>query len=419
MNYRIFPPEDLPEATITLPLSKSISNRALIINALNPANPHAGRVAECTDTAAVIHALSCGDDVINVGNAGTAMRFLTAYFAVQPGRVTVIDGCERMRIRPIGPLVDCLRQCGAVIEYIGEEGFPPLRVRGTNLDGGAVSIDGSVSSQFVSALLMVAPLMKEGITITIEGATASLPYIDMTLSLMCRAGASAEREGNVIRVAPCGYSVAIDTAEADWSAASYWYETVALTSGFITLPDLTADSLQGDRACAAIFGQLGVTTSDAEDVSGAELAASPEVAPRLNMDMSATPDLAQTVAVTCAMIGIPFRLCGLGNLRIKETDRIKALAAELRKIGVEAETGADYIAWGGRRMPIIEMPEFDTWGDHRMAMSLAPVAAYVPGIVIRDAEVVEKSYPDFWNDLRATGFTVVDAENNPVEGSCV
>lgn len=414
MDYRIFPPDGLTEARIRLPLSKSMSNRAIAIAALTPGCAMPEGLADCEDTRVMAAALA--DDAateININGAGTAMRFLTALFAAREGRGAVtLDGSERMRRRPIGPLVDALRRCGAEIDYLGEEGFPPLKITGRRLEGGAVEIDSTVSSQFVSALLMVAPLMERGLTVTLAGDVSSEPYIGMTIAMMQRAGAVCDREDfRTLRVEPGGYSPAAALAiEADWSAAAFWYEIQALSSGFISLDRLAHPSIQGDSAAAEIFAGFGVVTDfDGED-GLTDLTASPDLTPRFNADMSAVPDLVLPVAVTCCMLRVPFRITGIATLRIKESDRIKALCSEMEKLGVVIDTeGADTIIWEGRILPVARMPEFDTHDDHRMAMALAPVALYVPGIVVRDAEVVNKSYPRFWHDLEAAGFTLVDA----------
>lgn len=246
----------------------------------------------------------------------------------------------------------------------------------------------------------------------------SLPYIKMTLSLMEQRGADVDMEGNVITVRPGSYDATAPlTPEADWSAASFWYEITALTGGWVTVDgdNLAAPgrSLQGDSACEAIFGRLGVTTTRDEGMT--ELSANPDADARFDTDMRATPDLVQPVVVTCAMLGIPFTISGLDSLRIKETDRLDALSRELTKIGVRVEITPDLLhgltmSWDGRRHPMIETPEFDTYEDHRMAMSLAPVAAYIPGIVIRDAGVVSKSYPGYWDALREAGFTIEETD---------
>lgn len=417
MNYRIFPPDELIEAAITLPLSKSMSNRALIISALTPGSKLPEEVAVCDDTAALTAALCSSEPTVDIGAAGTAMRFLTAYFAALPGRKVTLGGNERMSHRPIGPLVDALRSCGASISYLGEEGFPPLEIEGKRLTGGAITMRADVSSQFVSALLMVAPAMTGGLTVTLEGEASSLPYIDLTLGMMTGAGAEAEREREVITVRPGSYRPVDWEIEADWSAATFWYEIEAITSGFVSLRGLREDSLQPDRRVADIFSSLGVDTCfEGEEPGVTDLLASPDLSPRLNVDLTDTPDAAQAIAVTCSMIGIPFRLSGLSSLKIKETDRLMALIAELEKVGVVLERIGDHtLVWDGRRRPILELPAFDTYDDHRMAMALAPVAVYLPGIVVRDIEVVSKSYPGYWDSLREAGFRLDDADAEPTE----
>lgn len=411
MNYKIYPPEELIETEITLPLSKSISNRALILDALTPGavNPE---VARCDDTDVMLSALADPSaDRIDIGAAGTAMRFLTALMAATEGRNVTIDGSDRMRRRPIGPLVDALRQLGADIDYAGEEGFPPLAIHGRRLTGGAVAIDGSVSSQYISALLMIAPAMERGLDLTLDGTVTSRPYIDMTVGMMRARGAEVEVDPSYshIRVAPGAYRAADATVEADWSAASYWFEIAALSSGFITLHGLQPRSLQGDAAVAKLMEVTGLTCEWQPDGS-LELLPTPDPGARLIADLSGTPDIAQTLAVTCCLLAIPFRFGGLHTLRIKETDRIAALADELIKFGFPIEVdGDDEILWDGRRYPVYEAPVINTYADHRMAMAFAPAALYFPGLQINDAEVVTKSYPGFWDDLRQAGFTLEEA----------
>ncbi len=417
MDYRILPPSELPEAEIKLPLSKSMSARALIINSLSGLTPENLKLADCDDTRLLARGLFRGSDVVDIDGAGTAMRFLTAYFAMQPHRKVTLTGNSRMLQRPIGDLVDALRSLGADITYTGAEGFPPLAIKGCRLTGGSITFDGSTSSQFVSALLMIAPYLEGGLTVTLEQEPGSMPYIDMTLEMMRRAGASAERDRLTITVGEGGYTNPITAIEADWSAASYWYEIEAVSSGFLTLLGLTSESCQGDAATERIFSQLSVTTEFTDDYDGrgpaAELCASPELSPRLMIDLADNPDLAPAVAVTCALVGTPFRLSGLHTLAIKECDRMTALSNELAKLGVVTEIiGGHTLEWTGERRPMLELPEFDTYGDHRMAMALAPVAIYVPGIKVKDVEVVSKSYPEFWEHLTQAGFTLVDG-NTP------
>lgn len=421
MNLRIFPPEGFLETRLSLPLSKSMSARALIINALTPGAAPLARVAECDDTDALLAALrgdngSAGHRTVNIGAAGTTMRFLTAYYACTPGSDITLDGSERMRQRPIKVLVEALRSLGADISYEGEEGYPPLRIRGRRLKGGNLELDASVSSQYISALLMTAPVMEEGLRLTLLGEIASRPYILMTLRMMRDYGVESDFTLNTVTVPAGGYKApAIPREiEGDWSAAAAWYETVALSAGVVTIDNLTDNSCQGDRRLADIYSRLGVDTVWEGENGGTDLTANPDADARATIDFSDCPDLAQYVTVTCVMLGIPFHFTGLHTLAIKETDRVAALHDELAKTGVMLDTSVPgALSWDGRRAPMREMPVFDTYADHRMAMSLAPVALYIPGIIIRDAEVVSKSYPDYWEDLRATGFTLVDADAEP------
>lgn len=408
MNYRIYPPEELTDVRIELPRSKSISNRALIINALTDGALPLENIAACDDTDVMVKALSSTGDSIDIGAAGTAMRFLTAYYSSLPGRTVTIDGSERMRHRPIRALVDALRDCGADIEYAGEEGYPPLRITGRILKGGDISLPASISSQYISALLMIAPKMEQGLTLTLDGGIISRPYITMTLSMMREWGIDSDFSGNIITIAPGKYSPVRFSVEADWSAASYWYEIAALSSIGISLGGLQQESYQGDSRVAGIFRNFGTVTGF--DGGTTILEPSPDMNPRLSVDMSEQPDLAQTVAVTCCMLGIPFRITGLSTLRIKETDRLEALRKELDKLSftIAVEHDSELI-WDGERHPVFEEPAIDTYDDHRMAMSFAPVAIYVPGLIVNNIEVVSKSYPGFWDDLRQAGFNLIEA----------
>lgn len=413
MDYCIFPPEEMPEGIIDLPLSKSISNRVLILNALTGNRGRIERTAECDDTTVMFTALSQTSDEVNIGAAGTAMRFLTAYFAMQPGRTVTINGTERMCNRPIALLVDALRQCGASIEYVDKEGYPPLKIHGCRLTGGDITLPASVSSQYVSALLMTAPLMEHGLKLTLTDGIVSLPYIKMTLGLMKEWGVDSDFTDNVITVEPQHYTPVDFKVEADWSAASYWYEIEALSSGDLSLRGLSRNSLQGDSHVADFFTGLGVNSEWDDDVM--ELMPSPDLTPRITLDMSEQPDLAQTVVVTCAMLGLPFHITGLSTLKIKETDRLTALRDELRKLSFVIDIVDDNaLEWEGARCPVdTSRPVvIDTYQDHRMAMAFAPVALYIPGLIIRNADVVTKSYPEYWDHLRSIGFTTkeVDAD---------
>lgn len=418
MDYRVYPPQEMIDATITLPLSKSISNRALILNALTTEALPLKNVAKCDDTDAMIRALNEKGDRVDVGAAGTAMRFLTAYFATKTGSVVEIDGSQRMRQRPIKALVEALKACGAKIEYLGEEGFPPLRIEGTALDGGEVSLPASISSQYISALLMIAPLMNNGLKLTLEGEITSRPYILMTLSMMSEWGVDCDFEQNVITVPKAEYKAANYDIEADWSAASYWYEISALSAGCIALKGLNEKSIQGDSALAEYFTKIGVDSQfEGEELS---LMPSPEQLSRVELDLSEQPDIAQTIAVTCCLLRIPFKLTGLATLKIKETDRLIALQRELAKLSFDVEIEQDsQLIWNGLQHPIFEEPQIETYKDHRMAMAFAPAALYLPGLVIKDVDVVAKSYPEYWSHLVEAGFECVDASlNTEIETEC-
>ena len=434
--YNIIAPKTL-QATVGLPASKSVSNRALIINALAQRNMDSAETAgqssenklreqlplnlsDCDDTAVMIRALRDMPDTIDIGAAGTAMRFMTAYLAVTPGE-HLITGTERMKHRPIGILVNALRKLGADIEYVGEEGFPPLRIKGRPLDGGVIEIPGNMSSQYVSALLMTAPVLKDGLELRLKGSIISRPYIDLTLWMMREFGADADwTSGDTVVVRPTPYQQHPYSIENDWSAASYWYEMMALTADAdaeLRLPGLTDGSKQGDSAVRYIFSMLGVKTtfatlSAADNQPGVQLRKNNRSVPRLDYDFTNSPDLAQTLVATCAALGIPFHFRGLQTLKIKETDRIEALKRELRKLGIIITDRNDAeLIWDGQRCEPTFEP-IDTYNDHRMALAFAPLALVFPEIRIRNPHVVTKSYPNFWNELRGVGFSV-DAETEP------
>lgn len=404
MNVKLTAPGRMV-GEVDLPASKSISNRALIISALCSPHGSVSRIAECDDTHAVQQALASGADSIDVGAAGTAMRFLTAYFAVQRGRAVTLDGTQRMRQRPIGVLVGALRSLGASIEWLGREGYPPLRVTGAALRGPELHIDGSVSSQYISALLMIAPMLPGGLDLRIDGVLTSRPYVEMTLSLMRQWGAEARMQGSRIVVGEGGYKPHSVAVEADWSAASYWYALQSLLpESRISLKGLQRPSVQGDSRIADIAWALGVDSCACGVCT--DLHTSCRHTSRVDEDLSATPDIAQTLAVWLCLLGVPYRLTGLHTLRIKETDRISALRCELLKLGYAVETGDDFMAWDGHAAAVAAAPRIATYHDHRMAMAFAPAAVKFPGLVIEDAGVVSKSYPQFWQHLAQCGFAV-------------
>ncbi len=404
---------------ITLPASKSISNRALVINALAGGKEHPGNLSQCDDTDVMVAALRDMPYEINVKAAGTAMRFTTALLSVGSGE-HVITGTERMKHRPITVLVEALRTLGADIEYMEEQGFPPLRIRGRQLEGGRLDIAGNVSSQYISALLMVGPVMKNGLTLHLTGDVISRPYIDLTICTMQEFGADVEWEDSAtIAVRPQPYKAVPFYIENDWSASSYWYEMLTLMGdedSEVRLPGLMDGSRQGDAAIRYIFMMLGIKTRFGDKAQGKSIMVTlnshRRALPRFDFDFVNQPDLAQTVVVATALCGVPFRFTGLQTLRIKETDRIAALKYEMSKLGYvldDSEEGV--LSWDGTRCEAMAEPVIDTYEDHRMAMAFAPAAIVYPRLAINNPEVVTKSYPHFWDDLKKAGWTIDEIKN--------
>ncbi len=406
-----------PAMNIDLPLSKSLSNRLLMINALAGIGTAREHVAACDDTDAMLQALTADrHGYVNIGAAGTAMRFLTAYYATLPGCDITIDGSERMRQRPIGILVDALRHLGADITCLKREGYPPLHIKGRILDGGSVEIDGSVSSQYTSALIMTAPAMKHGMELTLKGTPVSLDYIEMTTAMMNAYGINIIQKSNdsadlCIKVSPGNYLPPLQPfiVEADWSASSYWYEVAALTGKTFMLQGLQNRSLQGDSVVAHIFRQLGVNTRLNND-SSMIVEYDTTTVPRpsfIELNMQSCPDLAQTVAATCCGLGIPFRLTGLSTLPIKETDRLEALKRETAKLGyLLTVSRGSILEWDGTTVPAVTDPVIETYKDHRMAMAMAPLASVNGRLTIENPAVVSKSYPDYWKHLAGAGYQI-------------
>lgn len=409
MRYILSAPSQV-KATIQLPASKSISNRALIIEALAKGNCIPENLSDCDDTRVMVRALTSANEVIDILAAGTAMRFLTAYLSVTPGTAT-ITGTERMQQRPIQLLVDALRELGAQIEYAGQEGFPPLRISGCKLNGGQLTLKGNVSSQYISALLMIGPVLANGLVLHLSGEIISRPYINLTLQLMKEFGASASwTSETTIRVAPLPYCSTPFKVESDWSAASYWYQIAALSEqAEIELLGLFSHSYQGDSRGAEVFARLGINTEFTD--RGVKLTKKGKLPERLDEDFIDIPDLAQTFVVTCVLLHIPFRFTGLQSLKIKETDRIAALKAELKKLGyVLGEENDSVLFWSGERCAPEVHPVIHTYEDHRMAMAFAPAALCLPELVIAEPQVVSKSYPGYWDDQRQVGFGIVSEE---------
>ena len=380
-TYQITGPKRL-QTTVKLPASKSISNRALIIHALSGGTILPENLSDCDDTEVIIQALKNMPEVINIKAAGTAMRFMTAFLAATEHGEHIITGTERMQHRPIKVLVDALRRLGADISYEGEEGFPPLRIKGKTLEGGELDVAGDISSQYISALLMIGPVLKKGLTLRLNGEIISRPYIDLTLWTMREFGADAEWISmDTIKVEPKPYAQRPYFIESDWSAASYWYEMVALSDdpeAEVRLEGLMDGSKQGDSSVR-----------------------------RLEYDFVNVPDLAQTFVCACCAMKLPFHFTGLQTLKIKETDRIEALKTELVKLGYEIETinGCE-LKWNGKPSAIDHQPSaIDTYEDHRMALAFAPLSLKMP-ISINNPQVVTKSYPHYWDDLKKAQFTI-------------
>lgn len=391
---------------VALPSSKSESNRALIIQALSQGNIELENLSSARDTQTMIRLLSSEGHVLDVIDAGTTMRFLTAYFSAV-SRDQILTGTPRMCKRPIGILVEALRELGAEIEYWKQEGFPPLHIisKGSHMEGGEISMKGNVSSQYISALLMIGPSLKGGIRINLEGEISSRPYIEMTRSLMQHFGVESRWEDQSIIVEEQPYQKNSYRIESDWSAASYWYAMVAIAEDAeVELLGLRKDSMQGDRGIVEMMENFGVAsrfTDEGVSLSKIEPKAGDNI---LELDFSDMPDMAQTVAVISAAKGIPVRMTGLHTLRIKETDRIAALYNELQKFGVEMQIDGDICTINGTVSKTSSV--IKTYDDHRMAMAFAPLLFTQNSLMIDEPEVVQKSYPEFWHHLKKAGVKV-------------
>ena len=419
MKYKVTAPDSI-NTTITLPASKSISNRALVISAM-AATAEGGdmvlpdNLSDCDDTDVIVSALRDMPEVIDIKAAGTAMRFMTAYLCLRDGETHVITGTERMKHRPIKILVNALRHLGAQIDYVGKEGYPPLRITGHKLLGGKLSIPGNVSSQYISALLMIGPILRDGLQLTLEDDIVSRPYIDLTLCTMRDFGAEAEWTGvDTITVKPQPYRSRQYFIENDWSASSYWYQMMAMLCNencHITLNGLMDGSRQGDSQVKYMFSLLGIKTTFGTDKqlvpTTAALSFHGHRMPRIDFDFTHQPDLAQTLIATCLACNIQFYFRGLASLKIKETDRIEAMKTEMRRLGyVIYDYNDSELRWDGERCEPEPDAVMQTYEDHRMAMAIAPMSVILGPLVINNPQVVSKSYPHFWDDLRHAGFTI-------------
>ena len=403
MNLRLTYSQHLINSSLNISGSKSETNRLFLLQAIYP-ELQLSNTSNSDDSEVMTKALLSSENTIDIHHAGTAMRFLTAYFASQPGKTVVLTGSKRMKERPIQILVGALSQLGAEISYEENVGYPPIKITGKKLQRNKVSLDANVSSQYISALLLIAGQLENGIEIQLQGKITSIPYIKMTLALLNEIGIETTFEENKITVLPkpkISGPITL-TVESDWSSASYFYSIVALaeTGTTITLSSYKENSLQGDSALSEIYRSFGVQTTFGNN--SITLKKDGKALQQLSFQLNETPDIAQTIAVTCFGLGISCHLTGLHTLKIKETDRLEALKAELTKLGAVISVDNDSLTLEVSKTIHPEI-EIETYNDHRMAMAFAPLALKVP-IVIKDAGVVSKSYPDFYKDLETLGF---------------
>lgn len=408
MKLQLTPPQNkLISQTIEVTGSKSETNRLLLLRALFP-NISLENLSNSDDGAVMKKGLMVNEGTVDIHHAGTAMRFLTAWFATQKGKDVLLTGSHRMKERPIKVLVDALRQLGAKIEYAEEEGFPPLKISGKKLTKNYVSLPANISSQYISALLLVAPSLEKGLELELVGKITSVPYIKMTLGLLAQIGVSATFEGNHIKVLPEEKVMSKNiVVESDWSSASYFYSLTALSEvgSQITLSAYKADSLQGDSVLKELYRDFGVNTSfNDHHMTLTKVAV--EVPQNVEYNLANAPDIAQTIAVTCFGLGVGCKLTGLHTLPIKETDRLDAMKTELSKLGGQVIIDHESLALEPRKQ-WNENVAIDTYHDHRMAMAFAPLAL-MSSLVINDAGVVSKSYPDFWKDIVSIGISATE-----------
>ncbi|WCO02163.1 3-phosphoshikimate 1-carboxyvinyltransferase [Psychroserpens ponticola] len=393
------------QSSIVITGSKSESNRLLLLQALFP-EINIKNLSNSDDTKVMQYALQTSEDHIDIHHAGTAMRFLTAYFATQEHRKVVLTGSSRMKERPIKILVEALNTLGADIAYLESEDCPPLKINGQQLIKDKVTLNANVSSQYISALLLVAPKLTNGLELTLEGEITSVPYINMTLDLLHQIGVKTEFEANVISVSPKTTKADSQTliVESDWSSASYFYSILALSpvGTQITLSSYKQNSLQGDSALITIYKDFGVETRFNKNAIVLKKTAE-NVTPKM-YNLNNSPDIAQTIAVTCLGLGIECQLSGLHTLKIKETDRLEALKIEIEKLGGQIDITENSLHLFSNKSLNCDV-SIDTYNDHRMAMAFAPLALKI-SIQINEANVVSKSFPSFWEDLKTLGFNI-------------
>lgn len=408
MNIKLLKSTLHPQSNIAITGSKSESNRLLLLQALYT-NITIANLSNSDDATLMQKALTSSNATKDIHHAGTAMRFLTAYYATQDGQKITLTGSARMQERPIKILVDALRQLGADIQYTNNEGFPPLQIKGQKLQGNQVMLDANISSQYISALLLIAPTLENGLTLTLNGTITSVPYINMTLSLLNDLGVKTNFEGNTITVErfEATEQAKVFTVESDWSSASYFYSLVALSKigTTIELSSYKENSLQGDSCLAEIYQAFGVETT----FSDQKITLSKKQQPTqkfIKLDLKNAPDIAQTIAVTAFGLQMSCEMIGLHTLKIKETDRLVALKTELEKLGASVDI-TDASLFLHKATQICENSTIETYKDHRMAMAFAPLALRVP-LTIEKADVVSKSYPDFWKDLQKIGVNLME-----------
>lgn len=407
MNIRIQKSKLINNQTIQITGSKSESNRLLLLKALFP-NISIANVSNSDDSVLMQKALESNEKLIDIHHAGTAMRFLTAYFSIQNGRETIITGSPRMKERPIKILVDALTTLGADVTYLENDGFPPLKISGKQLTKNKVALEANVSSQYISALLLVASKLEHGLELTLKGKITSVPYINMTLSLLNSIGIQTSFVDQVITVKPNDTPINAQqlTVESDWSSASYFYSLIALSEvgTQITIASYKAESLQGDSVLAEIYKDFGVETHFKNNEITLKKISEVNQQEKIYCDLSNAPDIAQTIAVTAFGLGLECEMIGLHTLKIKETDRLVALKTEIEKLG-----GAVSITEASLHLQIAQKINHNipiaTYNDHRMAMAFAPLGLKVP-LIIENADVVSKSYPKFWEDFKAIGFAI-------------
>ncbi len=404
VKLKVIAPISPPQGDIYLPLSKSMMNRALAIQALSGGVVRVQNQPDSDDALRMSQALRTGGDTVNCGDAGTVARFVLA-LACTWNRKVSITGSKSLSKRPMGPLVDALRQLGFDLTYLGELGCLPIRIEGTRkeITSGPIQLEASLSSQFATALMLIAPTLEGGLHLELTGEITSRPYLEMTSELLQQCGINLSWRGNNIQIQPGPYQKTVLTIEPDWSAAGYWYEIVALFSkSRIHLPGLSLKSLQGDAVLAQLFAPLGVSTT--EENGGLTLRHSHGLDQPFDVDFTGFPDQAQTLLATLCGLGRKGIFKGLHTLPHKETNRVAAMQQELNKIGVDLIQKDSHWQLIPGSKTSDDLPNFSTYSDHRMAMSLAPLAIRLGAVIIENPEVVNKSYPEYWKDLQSVGF---------------